>query len=161
MLCFRDGSPQAHKRAKAKLFQARLDMPDYHRRSCWWSSSSPAGNIGNHSRKSRVIPKTFFLILFPVELISWFAKLGRWTRLNRHNWIFSLLFCIWNIFRSCSYGLELLCGVCWKPQNPGVVVLGPDFLKNRNQMQTHPDLFHKGSPRPTLNMTDGLENAII
>jgi len=67
---FRDGSPQSLKRVKAKLFQARLDMPKYHRRSCWWISSSPAGNTGNHSRKSRVIPKTFFLILLPVEFIS-------------------------------------------------------------------------------------------
>ena len=52
MVYFRDGSPQAHERVKAKLFQARLDMPKYHRRSCWWNSSNPAGNTGNHSRKS-------------------------------------------------------------------------------------------------------------
>lgn len=85
MLCFRVGPPQAHKRLKAKLFQARLDMPKYHRRSCWWNSSSPAGNTGDHSRKLRMIPKTFFLILLPAEPISLFTKPEEIDRLNSHD----------------------------------------------------------------------------
>jgi len=62
---FRDRSPQPHKRVKAKLLQTRLDMPKCHRSSCWWNSSSTAGNIGNHNHslgKPRVILKMLVLL---------------------------------------------------------------------------------------------------
>lgn len=65
MLCFRGGSPQAYKRLKDKLFQAQLDMPKYHRRSCWWNRSSPAGNIGDHSRKPKNDSKNLLPDLTP------------------------------------------------------------------------------------------------
>lgn len=62
-----------------------------------------------------------------------------------------LLFSIWNTFRTCSYGLDFLCGACCEPQNPGVVVLGLEFL-NSNQMQT---------PNDTEHTANGLEKSII